>query len=1410
MPAAKISWILNGKELSASDGVKIEHDSKTGTSHLLIPKASSSLSGSYIIRASNDYGTEEASFTLEVFETAKIKGKLENIAATEGNEARFLLRLSGGKPRPTVKWFHNEEEVLIIESENLYEIIQTDEAIEFVIKNVKSENSGTYYAKVVNDAGQSVSNKAQLVVSRSPKIIKIADHQERYNRDEAAKFEVFIDAYPSATVNWILNGKELTNKDGVQIDKDLKEGRYSLTIPKVNSGSHSGTLTVKATNNIGSTTHDIKIVVLDAPKILGKLENVTTSEGSSVEFSCRFISCPPVTSVQWLKNGTEEVIASENIEITTDEESSTLKLLNVQSSETGSSYQIRLTNDLGELLSNKASLLINSEPSFQSELNDRTVLKDKELKVELVITGNPKPQVQWLLNGKELTLKDSAKVEKDVNNNKYTLTIQKASVSGVLTVKAINSSGTVERSCNIDVSEAPKSITKLENVTIVEGEEAKFALRFSGKPKPSVRWFKDDTELVDGEEIKIETSEDESYLTISKCEYPKNSGNYFVKLSNQFGEITSQKASLTINKLAKFIVAPNDAVGIQDTPARFECAIESVSKYKVSWFFNNKEITSKENIKIETDNRKSTSTLVISKVTPGNLGRYTIKVSNAAGEIEHSFNLEVFGAPKIYGKLENVTVNNGDNGKFVLRKSGGKPKPIVKWFKNDVELQDDDQAYEFTESEDTAELIVKNVTVESAGSYYATITNEAGQVMSSKANLNVSNLPIFTLTPQDSVVVQDLVARFACSVESNPKAKLVWYLNDKELTVKDNVKFENDAKTSTQTLVIPKISSSFIGKYTIKASNAVGEIQHSFNVDTIQGPKILGKLDNVITNEGLEVRLSIKTSTCRPKPEVKVFRNDEELPESDDYEIIEGDDLIEFVIKSVKIENSGNYYIKLSNGAGQVVSNKCTITVNRLPAFVKLPEVEEAYKTDSSVKFETLVDATPQATLSWILNGKELSNKDGVLIEKDVPNKRYALTINKLNQNVHSGTLTVKASNSIGTVTHDISIKILDLPKIKGKLENVSTSENQTAEFTCKFFANPKPSKLIWLQNETIELSASENIEIINTDETSTLKILNCKPADSGKTILVKVVNDMGEVLSNKATLTISSGPVIQNDLQDVKVLKEKEAKFEVFITGNPKPQVQWLLNSKELTVRDGGKIEKDVNNNRYALTIPKVNTSGVITVKASNEYGSTEKSCNINLLDVPRALNKLDNLTINETEEAKFTIKVSGNPKPTTKWFKNDTELVSSEQYDISAADEEVTLLIKGCKSEDAGQYYAKLSNEFGETSTNKATLNVNKGPVFTLKPSDAVAVQDSEIRFECSVEGTPKPKVTWYFNGRELTVRDVKDFKIEADQKTSEHALVITKCAAHHLGKFIVKASNTAGEVEHAFTLDVLRRFI
>jgi len=280
------------------------------------------------------------------------------------------------------------------------------------------------------------------------------------------------------------------------------------------------------------------------------------------------------------------------------------------------------------------------------------------------------------------------------------------------------------------------------------------------------------------------------------------------------------------------------------------------------------------------------------------------------------------------------------------------------------------------------------------------------------------------------------------------------------------------------------------------------------------------------------------------------------------------------------------------------------------------------------------------------------------------------------------------------------------------KVENVNINEGQDAEFNCKFVSKPIADKITWFKNESEELVPSENIIITNTEDSSILKLINPKATDTGSVYTVKIVNQLGEAISNKATLNVSCGPVFVIEPTDQSVLKDKEAKFECVVKSNPKPNLVWLFNGKEFTNRDGVRIEKDVSKDKYTLVLPKVTPAhiGTITAKASNEFGTVEKNCQLDVLDSPRILNKLDNLTVNEGDQAKFVIKFSGKPKPSIKWFKDDAEIQIDESVEVKEiSEDEICFTIKSSKSENLGNYFAKAVNEFGEVVSNKATLTIN-----------------------------------------------------------------------------------------------------
>jgi hypothetical protein len=85
----------------------------------------------------------------------------------------------------------------------------------------------------------------------------------------------------------------------------------------------------------------------------------------------------------------------------------------------------------------------------------------------------------------------------------------------------------------------------------------------------------------------------------------------------------------------------------------------------------------------------------------------------------------------------------------------------------------------------------------------------------------------------------------------------------------------------------------------------------------------------LVVNENEDAKISIKF-IGRPRPNVKLFREEEEilLTTTKFYELIEMEDSVTFIIKSIQATQSGNYYALLKNDLGSTKTNKINITVN--------------------------------------------------------------------------------------------------------------------------------------------------------------------------------------------------------------------------------------------------------------------------------------------------------------------------------------------------------------------------------------------------------------------------------------------------------------------------------------------------
>ena len=80
--------------------------------------------------------------------------------------------------------------------------------------------------------------------------------------------------------------------------------------------------------------------------------------------------------------------------------------------------------------------------------------------------------------------------------------------------------------------------------------------------------------------------------------------------------------------------------------------------------------------------------LEISSISRMQRGKYTVKLSNAAGSVETSCNVTVNVPPTIIKQIENVSCTEGSECHFMIEVEGH-PQPTIEWFKDGQKVRAD-------------------------------------------------------------------------------------------------------------------------------------------------------------------------------------------------------------------------------------------------------------------------------------------------------------------------------------------------------------------------------------------------------------------------------------------------------------------------------------------------------------------------------------------------------------------------------------------------------------------------------------------------------------------------------------------------------------------------------------------------
>ena len=259
-------------------------------------------------------------------------------------------------------------------------------------------------------------------------------------------------------------------------------------------------------------------------------------------------------------------------------------------------------------------------------------------------------------------------------------------------------------SCDFSIP-FPEIVTQPQSMSVDFRNSASFTVVATGGENLSYQWFFN-KEAIIGATAPIYSIE--SVL-------PDNAGLYSVEVSNEAGTVTSQEVSLTL--LPPRITKEPLSMTVNEKES-FNCSVTAEGSYlSYQWYFNGTLIEGAIN-----------SSYSIASVRAANVGDYVVIVSNGAGSVTSQIaHLDVMPMlpPTLVTNPTSITVYEGDNAEFSVVAEG--QELTYQWYFNETLI----------EGATDSKIVITEVVEQDAGSYTVAVSNEKGTVTSQPANLNV-------------------------------------------------------------------------------------------------------------------------------------------------------------------------------------------------------------------------------------------------------------------------------------------------------------------------------------------------------------------------------------------------------------------------------------------------------------------------------------------------------------------------------------------------------------------------------------------------------------------------------------------------------------------------------------------------
>ncbi|XP_050978198.1 neurofascin homolog (chicken) a isoform X14 [Labeo rohita] len=594
-----------------------------------------------------------------------------------------------------------------------------------------------------------------------------------------------------------------------------------------------------------------------------------------------------------------------------------------------------------------------------------------------------------------------------------------------------------------------------------------------------------------------------------------------VPLDPKIQQELKQPPTIVKQSLKDYIVDPRDNIII-------ECEAKGTPVPTFQWRRNGKFFNVGKDPRVTMRSRSGTLEIRSSGKPEEYEGEYQCFASNDFGTaISNKILLRVSKSP-LWPKevLEPVVVREGESLVLPCNPPPGLPPPETFWMDSSILPIMQDKRVSMGLNGD---LFFSNVRAKDANTDYScnarfefthTIQQKNPYTLKVLTTRNVPEVQPTFLSPRGlssfKTVLRGEQLLLECIAAGVPTPSIDWFKKGGDLPSK-KAKTENFGKT----LRILNVSDEDSGDYICMASNKIGSIRHSVEVQVKAAPYWLDKPTNLVLAPEESGRLVCRARGS-PNPTIQWLVNGEPIESSlpNPNRNVVGDTIM---FQAVQIGSSAVYQCNASNEHGYLLANAFVNVLDMAPRMLgpknQLIKVIENNRTFLDCPFF----GSPLPLLRWFKNGLG-SGLDG---------GHYKLYNNgtleiKQARPEDQGTYTCVASNILGKMENQVRLEVKEGTRIVRAPEHVTESRGSTVRFDCRVKHDPSlPATVTWLKDDK-PLSFGWISRFKKDDESMTIH--NVNPEDGGTyTCIAKTEIDED---SASARLTVTGRPDPPQDLE--------------------------------------------------------------------------------------------------------------------------------------------------------------------------------------------------------------------------------------------------------------------------------------